>query len=199
MGRVSALHPLKVCLVEDDFATRLFLRRALENLGHQIVAEAATGTDMVRLALETSPDLILFDIHLPHLDGLSALEQISARWRAAAVAITADRDEALVQRAAKASVFSYLLKPVEEAQLAPALLLAHSCFQQVRELQDENASLRQTLADRKIIDRAKAILISRHHWTEDEAFRRLQRGAMNRRISMVDLARNVLNGLEINL
>jgi response regulator NasT len=191
---------LKLVVVEDDPNIRLFLKDALENqLGHQVIGEAATGTDMVRTVLAQEPDVILFDIHLPHLDGLEALRQIYQTKVVAAVAITADRDQGLVKRAMEEHVLAYLLKPVEVHQLGPAIQVAWARFEELNALTVENASLRQTLASRKIIERAKGVLMKRHRWSEADAFRRLQRGAMNRRIPMVDLAQAILNGEEIDL
>jgi response regulator NasT len=179
---------------------RLFLKETLENnLGHQVIGEAATGTDMVRTVLELEPDVVVFDIHLPRLNGLDALRQIYQERVVAAVAITADRDTELVRRALEEHVLAYLVKPVEAHQLGPALHVARAQFQELRELSEENASLRQTLQNRKIIERAKGVLMKRYRWTEAEAFRRLQRGAMNRRTTMVELAQDVLNGVEVPL
>ncbi len=191
--------PLKIVVVEDDATVRLFLKDTLEKLGHQVIGEAATGTDMVRTVLELEPDVVVFDIHLPRLNGLDALRQIYQERVVAAVAITADRDQELVRRALEEHVLAYLVKPVEEHQLGPALLIARAQFAELRELNQENASLRQALQNRKVIERAKGVLMKRYRWTEAEAFRRLQRGAMNRRTTMVDLAQNVLNGIEMNL
>jgi AmiR/NasT family two-component response regulator len=195
----SMLSPLKVVVVEDDATVRLFLKETLEKLGNQVVGEAATGTDMVRTVLEMEPDVVVFDIHLPRLNGLDALRQIYQERVVAAVAITADRDQELVRRALEEHVLAYLVKPVEEHQLLPAIMIARAQFAELRELNQENASLRQALQNRKIIERAKGVLMKRYRWTEAEAFRRLQRGAMNRRTTMVELAQNVLNGIELNL
>jgi response regulator NasT len=191
---------LRIVTAEDDFNTRLFLRETLENdLGHQVVGEATTGTDMVRTVLAEQPDVVIFDIHLPHLDGLAALRQIYQTRVVAAVAITADRDQALVKRAMDEHVLAYLLKPVEAHQLGPAVQVAWARFGELSTLMEENASLRQSLQSRKIIERAKGVLMKRHRWSEADAFRRLQRGAMNRRVPMVDLAQAILNGEEIDL
>src|ERR671932_2623367 len=190
---------LKIVVVEDDATMRQFLKETLEKLGHQVVGEAATGTEMVRTVLESEPDVVVFDIPLPHLSGLDALRQIYQERVVAAVAITADRDQELVRRALQEHVLAYLIKPVEAHQLAPALLIARAQFEDLQELTAQNASLRQTLQKRKIIERAKGVLMKRHRWTEAEAFRRLQRGAMNRRTTMVELAQAVLNGVDINL
>jgi response regulator NasT len=196
----NGLPPLKIVVVEDDPTVRLFLKETLEKgLGHQVIGEAATGTDMVRTVLEVEPDVVVFDIHLPRLNGLDALRQIYQERVVAAVAITADRDQELVRRALEEHVLAYLVKPVEAHQLGPALHIARAQFAELRELSEENASLRQTLQNRKIIERAKGVLMKRHRWTEAEAFRRLQRGAMNRRTTMVELAQDVLNGLEVSL
>lgn len=196
----QALPPLKIVVVEDDDNVRLFLKETLEKqFGHQIIGEASNGTDMVRTVLDLEPDVVVFDIHLPRMNGLDALRQIYQEKVIAAVAITADRDQELVRRALEEHVLAYLVKPVEAHQLGPALLVARAQFAELRELSEQNASLRQTLQNRKIIERAKGVLMKRNRWTEAEAFRRLQRGAMNRRTSMIDLARDVLNGVEINL
>jgi two-component system, response regulator PdtaR len=195
-----ALPPLKIVLVEDEPTVRQFLKDTLEKtLGHLVIGEAATGTDMVRTVLELEPDVVIFDIHLPRLNGLDALRQIYQERIVAAVAITADRDENLVQRALEEHVLAFLVKPVEAHQLGPALHVARARFEELRELSEENATLRQTLQNRKIIERAKGVLMKRYRWTEAEAFRRLQRGAMNRRTTMIELAQNVLNGVEVNL
>ena len=191
---------LRVVVVEDDEATRLALTQALEEkFGHQVVGQAATGPQMVEVVEKTLPDVVIFDIHLPGLDGLTALKQINEKQPVAAVAITADRDQELVRRALDEHVLAYLVKPIEAHQLGPALLIAWNQFEELRELSAENASLRQTLQNRKIIERAKGVLMKRHRWSEAEAFRRLQKGAMNRRTSMIQLAQAVLNGIEVEL
>jgi response regulator NasT len=200
MERAANAVPLKVVVVEDDAAVRLFLKETLEKtLGHQVVGEASTGTDMVRVVLETEPDVVVFDIHLPHLNGLDALRQVYTERVVAAVAITADRDQELVRRATEEHVLAYLVKPIEAHQLGPALLVAQARFSELRSLSAENTTLKQNLQNRKVIERAKGVLMKRHRWTEAEAFRRLQRGAMNRRTTMAELAQDVLNGVEVNL
>jgi response regulator NasT len=186
---------LRVVVVEDDPTVRLFLKESLEKqLGHQVLGEASTGTDMVRSVLDLEPDVVVFDIHLPRINGLDALRQIYQERVVAAVAITADRDQDLVRRALEEHVLAYLVKPVEAHQLGAAVLVAWARFEELRQLSDENASLRQTLQNRKIIERAKGVLMRRNRWSEAEAFRRLQRAAMNHRTTMVDLAQSILNG-----
>jgi response regulator NasT len=193
------LPALKVVVVEDDNAIRLFLKEALIKLGYQVVGEASTGLDMVRTVLQLLPDVVVFDIHLPQLNGLEALRQIYQERVVAAVAITADRDTELVRRALEEHVLAFLVKPVEEYQLGPALQVAHARFGELQQLVSENATLKMTLQNRKLIERAKGVIMKRYRWSEAEAFRRLQRGAMNRRTTMAALAQDVLNGVEIEL
>ena len=196
----TSVSALKVVIVEDDPTIRQFLRETLEkDPGYKIVGEASSGTEMVRTVLDLEPDVIVFDIHLPQQDGLAALREIYKERIIAAVAITADRDRELVRRATEEHVLAYLVKPVEAHHLAPALQVAWARFQELQGLTSENASLRQTLQNRKIIERAKGVLMKKYRWSEAEAFRRIQRGAMNRRVPMVDLAQAILSGDEIDL
>ncbi len=191
---------LRVVVVEDDEAIRLALKQALEEkFGHQVVGEAATGPQMVEVVLKEQPDIVVFDIHLPGLDGLTALSHVQEQFAVAAVAITADRDLELVRRASEEQVLAYLVKPFEHFQLGPALQLARARFQELQKLSSENERLQLQLENRKLIERAKGVLMKRNRWGEAEAFRRLQRAAMNRRTTMADLARKVLDGVEIEL
>lgn len=189
------LSKLKIVVAEDDHVVRLFLKKTLEeDLGHEVVGEVRSGTDMIRSVLTENPDLVLFDIHLLHMDGLDALHEIYKERIIAAVAVTADRDVDLVQRALEEHVLAYLIKPVDAPQLESAVQVAWARFNEFHSLAEENNSLRQNLQNRKIIERAKGVLMKRLRWTEDEAFRRLQRAAMNQRAAMVDLAQGVLEG-----
>jgi AmiR/NasT family two-component response regulator len=196
----TATPKLKIVIVEDDVTIRMFLKTALEEqLGHQVIGEAGTGTDMVRTVLDLEPDVVVFDIHLPRLNGLDALRQIYQERVIAAVAITADRDQDLVRRALEEHVLAFLVKPVESHQLGAAVLVAWARFDELKQLTDENATLRNSLQNRKIIERAKGVLMKRHRWSEAEAFRRLQRASMNNRTTMIELAQSVLNGKEVEL
>jgi two-component system, response regulator PdtaR len=194
----SELPRLKIVVVDDDPVTRLFLKESLEEqFGHQVLAEAKTGTEMVRTVLSHEPDVVVFDIHLPYLNGLDALHQIYDQRVIAAVAITADRNEDLVRRASEEHVLAFLVKPVVAFQLGAAVLIAWTRFQELAALTAANATLQQTLLNRKLIERAKGVLMKRFRWTEPESFRRMQRAAMSRRIALVDIAQDVLNGIEM--
>jgi response regulator NasT len=200
MASTTTLPSLKIVIVEDDPTIRQFLRECLEkDLGHQVVGEAGTGLEMVDTVLDIEPDVVVFDIHLPGQDGFEGLRQIYQERIVAAVAITADRDQDLVRRAMEEHVLAYLVKPVDASQLGPALQVAWARFQELHNLSSENATLRQNLQNRKIIERAKGILMKRHRWSEAEAFRRLQRAAMNKRVPMIDLAQAILDGHTVDL
>jgi response regulator NasT len=200
MASTATLPSLKIVVVEDDPTIRQFIREALEkDLGHQVVGEAGTGLEMVDTVLDLEPDVVVFDIHLPGQDGFEGLRQIYQERVVAAVAITADRDQDLVRRAMEEHVLAYLVKPVDASHLGPALQVAWARFQELHNLTSENATLRQNLQNRKIIERAKGILMKRHRWSEADAFRRLQRAAMNKRVPMIDLAQAILDGHNVDL
>lgn len=196
----TAVSTLKVVIVGEDSRLRRFLKDNLENdLGHQVVGEAVTGIDMVRTVLAEEPDVVLFDVHLPRLNGLEALRQIYQECVVAGVAITPEADRHLVRRVLKDYVLTYLVKPVEAHQIEPAVLVACARHEEYQQLKEENDQLRQNLQNRKIIERAKGVLMKRHRWSEAEGYRRLQRGAMNSRITMAEMAQAVLNGVEVEL
>jgi len=196
----SELPTLKIVVVDDDPVARLFLKETLETeFGHEVVAEAASGTDMVRTVLRLEPDVIVFDIHLPYLNGLDALHQIYEQRVIAAVAITADENQDIIYRASEEHVLAFLVKPVKPAQLGAAVFIAWTRFQELSALTEANATLQQTLHNRKVIERAKGALMKRHRWSEPDAFRRMQRAAMSRRVALIDLAQDVLNGVDLDL
>jgi two-component system, response regulator PdtaR len=192
--------PLKCAVVADDPALRRFLRDNLETrCNSQVLGEAANGADMVRLALTQEPDIVIFDVRLRDGNGLEVLRQIYQERPVAAVAMVEDRDQDAVRRVMGEYHMTYLLKPVEPHHLEPAILAAWARWNVCRQLQDENNNLKQTLQNRKVIERAKGVLMKRFRCSEDVAFRRLQRGAMNRRTTMVCLAQAVLNGVEVDI
>jgi response regulator NasT len=192
--------PPKIVLVDSDPNVRRMARDTLEKQYQLLViGEACNGTDMVRTTLAVEPDVVLFELHLPRLNGLDALREIRQEREVAGVAMTTDRDPNLVRLALKERVLSYLLKPFDAYQLGATVALAATCFREMRGLSEANESLRQNLENRKIIERAKGVLMKRHRYSEADAFRRLQRGAMNRRTSMLQLAQAVLNGEQYDL
>lgn len=199
MTQAMAPSLLRVVVVEDDDAIRLGLVRALEAIGHQVVGQAASGPEMVEQATAHEVDLVLFDVHLPGMSGLDAWKRVAEQKDLAGVCITADREAELFRRAGADGVLGFLIKPFDEGQLGPTLEVAFARFREIAALSADNARLQKTLEARKMIERAKGVLMKRHRWGEAEAFRRLQRGAMNKRTTMAELARQVLDGVEVEL
>jgi response regulator NasT len=196
----TAAAPLKTLVVADDPALRRFLRDSLQDrCGHQVLGEAVTATDMVRTALALEPEVVIFDMRLRDGNALEALRQIYQERAIGAVALIDEDDQDAVRQVVGEYQMTYLVKPVEPYQLEPAVLVAWARLNSCRRLQSENASLRQTLENRKVIERAKGVLMKRLRCSEDVAFRRLQRGAMNRRTTMACLAQAVLNGVEVDI
>lgn len=200
LDKTAGLPRLRVVVVEDDETVRNFLADIIRNrCGHNVVATAATGPDMVRQVLTQQADLVVFDIHLPGMDGLTALHAATQEHPVAAVAVTGDRNLDLVRRALEDNILAYLLKPVDPNQVAVAIQVAWARFNEFCHLRNENQSLQQTLKDRKIIERAKGSLMKKYRWSEATAFRSLQRTAMSQRRTMAQLAQDILDGKDVSL
>jgi response regulator NasT len=185
--------PFRVVIAEDEALIRLDLKEMLEEEGYEVVGEAGDGETAVKLAVGQRPDLVILDVKMPVLDGLSAAEQIAAERIAPVVILTAFSQRDLVERARDAGAMAYLVKPFTKADLLPAIAMAVSRFQEIRALESEVGSLRDRLEVRKLLDRAKGLLQSEHGLTEPEAFRWIQKTSMDRRVSMRDVAQAVLD------
>jgi response regulator NasT len=187
--------PRRVLVAEDEALIRLDLREMLEEEGYDVVAEAADGETAVRLAGELRPDLCILDVKMPSLDGISAAEQIVGARVAPVVILTAFSQRDLVERAREAGVMAYLVKPFEKKDLLPAIEMAVSRFAEIVALEGEVADLTGRLEARKLVDRAKGVLQSKHGLSEPEAFRWVQRASMDSRRSMRAVAQDVVDGL----
>ena len=185
--------PFRVVIAEDEALIRLDLKEMLEEEGYQVAGEAGDGETAVKLAAELRPDLVILDVKMPVLDGLSAAEQIAEQRIAPVVILTAFSQRDLVERARDAGAMAYLVKPFTKADLVPAIEMAGSRFTEIRALESEVTTLRDRLEVRKLLDRAKGQLQSEHGLTEPEAFRWIQKTSMDRRISMRDVAQAVLD------
>jgi two-component system, response regulator PdtaR len=185
--------PFRVVIAEDEALIRLDLKEMLEEEDYEVVGEAGDGETAVKLAVSQRPDLVILDVKMPVLDGLSAAGQIAGQRIAPVVILTAFSQRDLVERARDAGAMAYLVKPFTKADLVPAIEMAVSRFQETRALEDEVVTLRDRLEVRKLLDRAKGLLQSRHGLTEPEAFRWIQRTSMDRRISMREVAQAVLD------
>lgn len=181
------MQALRVLIADDESIRLLSLRAQLTALGHHVVAEAATGEEAVALARKMQPDLAILDIKMPVMDGIEAAEQITQARPIPIILLTAYSESQLVERAAKANISAYLMKPVAEEDLLPALTLALTRFREFHAMRQEVADLREALEARKLIERAKGILMRRLNLTEEEAFRRLQRQSQetNRKLAQV--------------
>jgi two-component system, response regulator PdtaR len=186
----------RVVIAEDEALIRLDLKEMLEEPGQDayvVVGEASDGDAAVKLAAELRPDLVIMDVKMPVLDGISAAEQISARRLAPVVILTAFSQRDLVQRASSAGAMAYLVKPFTKADLIPAIEIAVSRFAEVGALQKEVTNLRERLEMRKLLDRAKGVLQAARGITEPEAFRWIQKTSMDRRMTMRALAQEILD------
>ena len=185
---------MRVLVAEDEALIRMDLVEMLEEEGYAVVGEAADGGAAVAMATELRPDLVLLDVKMPVLDGLSAAEQIVAARIAPVVILTAFSQRDLVERAREAGVMAYLVKPFQKKDLLPAIEMASSRFAELVTLEREVGDLTGRLEARKLVDRAKGRLQSDHGMSEPEAFRFLQRRSMDTRRSMRAVAQDVLDG-----
>ena len=185
--------PLRVVVAEDEALIRMDLVEMLQEEGYAVVGQAADGASAVRLATELRPELVILDVKMPVLDGLSAAEQVVSARLAAVVILTAFSQRDLVERAREAGVMAYLVKPFQKKDLVPAIEMAVSRFSELLALEREVGDLTGRIAARKLIDRAKGQLQVAHGMSEPEAFRWIQRHSMDQRRSMRAVAQEVLD------
>jgi len=182
----------RVVIAEDEVLIRMDLREMLVEEGYDVVGEAGDGREAVQLAADLRPDLVILDVKMPILDGIAAAEQVARRRIAPVVMLTAFSQRDLVERARDAGAMAYLVKPFNPSDLVPAIELAMSRFQELTQLEAEVAGLTERLATRKAIDRAKGVLQQQLDLSEPEAFRWIQKTAMDLRLSMRQVADGVV-------
>ncbi|MBM3703447.1 MAG: response regulator [Actinobacteria bacterium] len=192
MDSPVTLAPLRIVVAEDEALIRMDLVEMLAREGYEVIGEAANGEDAVRLVRECKPDIALFDVKMPIKDGITAAEEL--RGQVPIVMLTAFSQRELIERANNAGVMAYLVKPFTISDLIPAIEVARSRFFERSILEGEIATLEGKLAARKTVERAKGILMSEHGLSESEAFTWIQRGAMDRRLSMVQVAQSLIDG-----
>lgn len=186
--------PTRVVVAEDEAIIRMDLRELLQEEGYEVVGECGRGDEAVALVRELAPDVALLDIKMPGLDGISAARQIAADRLSAVVLVTAFSQRELIEEASDAGVHGYVVKPFERHDLTPAIEVAIARFRAEQALVDQVGDAEGRLEARKVIDRAKGVLMDRHSMSEQDAFDFLQKTAMSTRRSMRDVSDDVLAG-----
>ncbi|OLD47715.1 MAG: response regulator [Armatimonadetes bacterium 13_1_40CM_3_65_7] len=184
--------PLRILIADDEAVIRLGLRSMLEDQGYRVVGEAADGTRALDLVRRLRPDLVFLDIKMPGIDGLQAAQALLAERAVPVIVLTAYADREFVDKAKDAGVLAYLVKPVRESDLRPTVEVALARFREIRALHDDVGSLEDALATRKLIERAKGVLMRRNGLDETAAFAQIQRRARNSRKTMKEIAEEIL-------
>ncbi len=185
---------VRVVIAEDEAIVRLDLKETLEEEGYEVVGESGRGDEAVRLVRELNPDLAILDIKMPGLDGLSAAREITGEQRAAVLILTAFSQRNLIEEARDAGVLAYLVKPFQRSELIPAIEVALGRFNEMRALRAEVDGLEEQLETRRVLDRAKGILMDELGMKEGDAFSFIQRSAMQQRLRMKAVAEQVVAG-----
>jgi response regulator NasT len=185
---------VRVALAEDEAIIRLDLRETLEEEGYTVVGDTGRGDEMLQLVADTDPDVVILDIKMPGMDGLEVARRIADSQDAAVVILTAFSQRDLIDQAIEAGALAYLVKPFQRSELVPAVEIARARHREMRALTDQAQTLSDRLEARKVIDRAKGVLMDEASMNEADAFRFIQQAAMNERSSMVDVANQVIEG-----
>lgn len=186
------MHKLRIVIADDEPIILLDLRQMLEELGMSVVGEASDGKQAVEKVRQLKPDLAILDVKMPEMDGIEAARVLHEERLAPVILITAYSDSELVQRAKQAGVYGYIVKPFKQADLTPAIEVALARYQEARELEQQVDDLKETLETRKLIERAKGILMDTYGLREQEAYRRIQVQSMNTRKSMREIAEAII-------
>lgn len=181
-----------VLICDDEPVIRKNLKEMLGNLGFDEINEAGDGEAAIRAALNKIPDIIILDVSMPKMDGISAAIEIRKKLKVPIIFLTACHDPDVVKRAVQAGIAAFLTKPVRSEELWPAIELAFAHNDEVEELKEQVEDLKETIESRKVIEKAKGLLMSHHHLTEPEAFRKMQKLAMDKRKSLRQIAEAIL-------
>ncbi|MBW8173161.1 response regulator [Ornithinimicrobium sp. Arc0846-15] len=197
MPRNVAAQPkgLRIVVAEDEALIRLDLSEMLEEAGHVVVAQASDGEQAIAAAREHTPDVVVMDVKMPGMDGITAAEVLGNEGLAPVVMLTAFSDRELVERARDAGVMSYVVKPFSAHDVLPALDIARARWQERQALADEVSDLTERFETRKRLDRAKGLLMQQLKLSEGDSFRWIQKAAMDRRLSMREVADAVISGM----
>ena len=192
MSTMTPTRRARIIIADDESLIRMDLREMLGHLGYEVVAEASDGRSAVDLAKKLLPDLIIMDIKMPDMDGISAAGELARDHIAPVVLLTAYSENALIGRAKDAGVCGYLVKPFRETELMPVIELALARFDEMRELEREVTDLKEALETRKLVERAKGVLMEVHGLREADAFNRMRKTSMDNRKSMREVAEAIL-------
>lgn len=187
----------RLVIADDESLIRMNLKETLVGLGYVVVGEAGDGVSAINLARELQPDLVVMDIKMPKLDGIQAAKILTQEKISPVLLVTAYSDRELVDRARDAGVVNYVVKPFRDAELLPAIEIALARYQEFLEIESEIVDLRETLETRKLVERAKGILMDNQGLKEAEAFRKIQQLSMNTRKPMKEIAQAILLAHEI--
>lgn len=190
------MEKMRVLVVDDESLIRMDIVEMLEDVGHEVVAEGENGEQAIELAREYSPDIIIMDVKMPVMDGISAAKVIGDEEIAPVLLLTAFSQNDIVDKANDAGVIAYLVKPIREEQLLPAMSVAVQRFRDLKKLNLELEKLQDSLETRKLLDRAKGILMTAHGLNEQEAYRRMQQYSMSKRISLKELAGMIIKAAD---
>lgn len=182
----------RVIIADDESIIRMDLKEMLTTLGYLVIGEAGDGTSAVNLARDLKPDLVIMDIKMPGLDGIGAAKMLTEEKIAPVLFLTAFSQKELVEGAKEAGVVAYLVKPFREAELVPAIEIALSRFKEFKALEQQVGDLNEALETRKLVDRAKGLLMDTQGLAEADAFRKIQKMSMNTRKSMKEIAEAIL-------
>jgi response regulator NasT len=185
---------VRVVIAEDEAIIRLDLKETLEEEGYEVVGETGRGDDAVRLVREHKPDIAILDIKMPGMDGLAAAREITGERGAAVLILTAFSQRDLIEQARDAGALAYLVKPFQKSELIPAVEVALGRFQEMRALEDEVKGLEDQLETRRLVDRAKGLLMDKHSHSENDAFSFIQKTAMTDRTTMKSVAQRIIDG-----
>ncbi len=199
MNTPSNKKKLRILLVDDESIIRLDLREMLKEQGHEIVGEGSNGQEAVELAEKLNPDLIVMDIKMPVMDGLEAVKHINAERTIPVIMLTAYSQPELVQQATELGVYGYLVKPIKEADILPTIEVALARANELHALQKEVGDLKETIETRKLVEKAKGILMENYGLTEAAAFRKIQKLSMDRRKPLKEIADAIILAREVNL
>lgn len=187
------MRSLKIVIADNESIIRMDLKEILEEAGHEVLGEATDGVKAIELTRKFRPDLVIMDIKMPEMDGITAAKVISNEKLAPVLLLTAFSQKEIVDKAKDSGVLAYLVKPVKESNLFPAMEIALSRFEEFSQLEQELDDLRNSLETRKLLDRAKGILMDAHGLTESEAYRRIQQYSMAKRKSIKEVAQAIIH------